>query len=249
MKTLKDVLTDEEIKQYEEGWANFKSKYRVNSPRNVHSGMPIIGEVYHFEGSPVFRAHVFGRKLRTFDPYHQADKCIQPFWHAQHYIMVAEQMYTASSRLIIGDRYDKQVAKDVPVEFNWKKPVFYEHNISVELIREELGTIGAYEKQAGYFTFYSEKSGRALSRMSAFSFWQPRSYLQDIEKIKQGDNSAIDDLIRKIEAQANNHRRLRKPRTTLKSSQNDLVEAVRKGYVPEEELHDFFSLWEKEPEQ
>lgn len=246
MKILKDVLTDDKIKQYEGGWANFKGKYRVNSPRNVHSGMPVISEVYRFESSPVFRAHVFGRKLRTFDPYHQADKCIQPFWHAQHYIMVAEQMYTASSRLVVGDKYDKQIAKDIPVEFNWKKPTFFEDNIAVELIIEELGTIGAYKKQAGYFTFYSEKSGRALSRMSAFSFWRPRAYIRDIEKIKQGDTSVIDDLIRKIEAQAINHKRLRKPRITLKTTQDYLVKALKEGNISEEELHDFFSLWEKE---
>jgi len=245
MKGLRDVLTSEEIERYQEGWKSFKDKYKVNDPYYVHSGMPIIGEVYHFENKPIFRAHVFGKKLRAIDPYHQADKCIQPFWHAQHYIMAAEQMYTSSSILIIGNKYDKQVAKDIPIEFNWKKPIFYKDNISVELIREELGNIGAYEKQAGHFTFYSEKSGRALSRMSAFSFWQQRAYIQNIEKIKQGDNSALDVLITQIEAQANNHRRLRKSRTTLKSSKEDLVKLLRNGRIPEEELHDFFSLWDK----
>jgi len=54
-------------------------------------------------------------------------------------------------------------------------------------------------------------------------------------------------LVRKIEAQTFNHRRLRKPRTTLKTTQEDLVEALRNGNIPEEELYDFFSLWEKEP--
>lgn len=245
MKAIKDILTDEEIREYEEGWRNFKGKYRVNPPRNVHSGMPVISEVYHFEDSPVFKAHVFGRRLRQFDPYHQADKCIQPFWHAQHYIMIAEQIYSASSRLVIGNKYDEQVAKDVPVEFNWKKPIFFNDNVSVELIREELGMVGPYEKQIGYFTFYTEKSGRALSKMSALSFWQPRSYVQDIEKIKKGKNEAIDDLIRKIEAQALNHRRLRRPRITLKATKEMLVETLRKGSILEEELHDFFSLWKE----
>lgn len=101
------------------------------------------------------------------------------------------------------------------------------------------------EKQFGYFTFYSEKTGRDLSRMSAFSFWQPRSYIQVIKRLKQGDKSAIDDLIRKIEVQAINHGRLRNLRTTLKITRNDLVEALRNDYIPEEGLHDFFSLWDK----
>jgi hypothetical protein len=252
MNIIKDVLNEEQIKQYEKGWKNFKGKYRVNSPRNVHSNMPVISEVYHFESSPVFRAHVFGRRLRQFDPYFQTvDESrgyIHPFWHAQHYLMVMEQVYHASRRLILGDENDRGVAKDIPKEFKWRKPVFWDDNISVELIIEKLGKIHSYDREGCHFTIYSDKTNEELSYMSVLTFWQPRSYIQDIKKIRQGDNSAIDDLVRKIEAQALNHRRLRRPRTSLKTSSNDLIEVLRTGCIPEEELHDFFSLWEKEPE-
>ncbi len=248
MITIKDILTDEEIKKYEEGWSNFKGKYRVNSPRDVGSGMPVISEVYQFKNHPVFRAHVFGRQLRRFDPYflttEESIGYIHPFWHAQHYFMVMEQVYHASKRLIEGEDHNKKVAKDIPKEFKWEKPVFWTDSISVELIIKELRKIRSYDIEAGYFTIYSDKTNEELSYMGIVTFWQTRSYLQDIERIRQGDVSAIDDLIRKIDAQAINHRRLRKPRTTLKTTQKDLIEALKKGSIPEKELDDFFSLWD-----
>jgi hypothetical protein len=253
MKTINDILSEREIEKYEEGWRNFEGKYRVNSPRNVHSGMPVISEVYSFENYPIFRAHIFNRRLRKFDPYFITTKesrgYIHPFWHAQHYFMVMEQMYHASRRRLKGNsEHDKEIAKDIPQEFKWRKPIFWGDNISIELIIERKGQIRSYDREIGHFTIYSDKTNERLSYMSVLTFWQPRSYIRDIERIRQGDSSAVDDLIRKIEAQAINHRRLGTPRTTLKVTGNDLVEALRKGYVPEEELNDFFSFWDKEPE-
>jgi hypothetical protein len=242
MKTIEDVLTAEELSRYKENWAAFKDKYAPNTPYHVHSGMPVISKVFHFEDKPVFRAHVFSKKMRRFDPYHAADKCIQPFWHAQHYLMVAEQLYTASSKMVIGKKYERMMAKDVPAEFNWKKPLFWDDNVSVELIREELGKVGPYEKQIGSFTFYSDKADRVLSRMSAESYWVPRAYVIDIEKLKSGDMSAASRLIRKIEMQAINHQRLRVKRK-IGIDKESLIREIAQGNVPEE-IHDFFSLWD-----
>ena len=121
-KTIRDVLTNEEIKKYEENWKNFKGKYKLNSARNVYSGMPVISEVYQFENYPIFRVHVFSKRLRKFDPYFQtAEKSrgyIIPFWHVQHYFMVLEQLYHASKRLILGDEHDKVITKDIPNKLN-----------------------------------------------------------------------------------------------------------------------------------
>jgi len=244
MKTINDYLSHMEIKRYQEEWISFREKYSVNTNKNTHSGLPVISAVYRFEDSPIFRAHVFNKRLRSFDPYHQADKCIQPFYHAQHYIMVGEQMYSACSRLMIGEEYDKKIAKDVPIEFNWKKPLFWSDNVSIELIREEGGTIRGYQKEEGFFTFYSDKTGKVLSRMSAMSFWQPRAFVEDINSIKKGDVQAIDSLVRKIEMQSINHGRLRNPRKTLKSTKDELIATLKSGNLPESELIDYFSLWE-----
>ncbi|MFH1915658.1 MAG: hypothetical protein ABIJ21_00185 [Nanoarchaeota archaeon] len=244
MKTINDYLSHEGILKYQEEWESFKEKYVLNTSKNTHSGLPVISRVYRFDTSQIFRAHVFNKRLRSFDPYHQADKCIQPFYHAQHYIMVGEQMYSACSRMIIGDEYDKKIAKDVPIEFRWKKPLFWSDNISIELIREECGTVSEYEKEMGYFTLYSDKTGKVLSRMSATSFWQSRSFIESIRQIQEGNLDAIDALVRKIEMQAINHTRLKRPRTTLRSTKEELIYSLRQGYIPELDVLDYFSLWE-----
>ncbi len=245
MKTIRDVLTSEQIEKYRFGWDNFKEKYTPNTSYNVHSGMPVISQVYRFEDTFVFRAHIFNKRMRKFDPYHMADKTVQAFWHAQHYLMVAEQMYTASSRIVINTKYNRMIAKDVPVEFRWKKPLFWSDTVSVELIREELGNIGPYEKQAGYFSFYSDKTDSILSRMSAYSFWQKRAYVNTLEKIRKGEAGAFEELIRKIESQEINQKRLKNPRKNLLANSEWLIKELNAGNIPEKEIHDFFSLWEE----
>ena len=246
MITLTEILSNDQLGKYKEEWKNFKGKYRVNSLHNVHSGMPVISEVYQFEDKHLFRAHVFGKRLRKFDPYFIAKKCIQPFWHAQHYLIVAEQIYIASSKLLIGDRYNKMIAKDVPVEFTWKKPLFWSDNISVELIIREFGKAGKYEKQNGYFTFYLDKSRKILSTMSADSYWKERTYVQLMNQLNNGyDNEALEKLKRIIEIQSQNNKRITPPRKNFNINKNDLISRIENGELPEEELHNFFSLWDK----
>jgi hypothetical protein len=162
--------------------------------------------------------------------------------------MVMEQMYHASRRKLKGDcEHDKEIAKDIPQELKWKKPVFWDDNISIDLIIERKRQVRSYyDRETGHFTICSGKTNERLSYMSVLIFWQPRSYIRDMERIRHGDDSAIDDLIRKIDAQAINHGRLRTLRKTLKVTGNDLIEALREGYIPKEELNDFFSFWDKE---
>lgn len=244
MVTIRDILTNEEIERYNTEWHSFNGRYRLNSPKNVHSGMPVISEVFQFRDKPVFRAHVFGRRLRKFDPYFIASEHPMPFWNAQHYLMVGEQMYSATLHLAIGDEYNKRVAKEVPIEFNWKKPIFFIDNASIELIRIEQGKLRGYDKETGHFTIYSDKTGRILSRMSAMSFWQYRTYVQLMQKLKEGDKSVMDRMLRIIEAQSQNQRRRTPPRKNLRVTKEGLIEKLRNGEVPEEELRDFFSLWD-----
>ncbi len=244
MVNIKDILTKEEIEEYGGEWNSFKGRCRLNASKNVHSGMPVISEVYQFEDKPIFRAHVFGRRLRKFDPYFIASEHPMPFWNAQHYLMVGEQMYSASLHLAIGNKYNERVAKEVPIEFNWKKPTFFIDNVSVELIRVEEGKLRGYDKETGYFTIYSDKTGRVLSRMSAMSFWQDRNYVQLLDRLRQGDKSAIEKLLRVIEAQDLTQRRRTPKRQTLTTSKEELIELVRLGQYPQEKFDDFFSLWD-----
>ena len=244
MVNINDILTKEEIEQYRGEWSSFKGRYKLNSPKNVHSGMPVISEVYQFEDKPIFRAHVFGRKLRKFDPYFIASEHPMPFWNAQHYLMVGEQMYSATLHLAIGDEYNRRVAKEVPIEFNWKKPMFFIDNASIELIRVEEGKLRGYDKETGYFAIYSDKTGRVLSRMSAMSFWQERTYVQLLGRLREGDGSAMEKLTRVIEAQDLIQRRRTPKRQTLTTSKDKLMALAQSGQYPQEKFDDFFSLWD-----
>ena len=137
------------------------------------------------------------------------------------------------------------IAKDIPVEFKWKKSLFWDDNISVELIREENGKIGPYEKQTGNFTFYSDKTGKILSKMSAESYWQNRAYVKDIDRLKAGDGSVIEGLIRKIEMMDIMQKQLENPRKSLIVTKEELIKSIKEGEIPEKKLDDFFSLWDK----
>ena len=190
------------------------------------------------------RKNVFGRRLKKFDPYFIASEHPMPFWNAQHYLMVGEQMYSATLHLAIGDEYNRRVAKEVPIEFNWKKPMFFIDNASIELIRVEEGKLRGYDKETGYFSIYSDKTGRVLSRMSAMSFWQDRTYIQLLKKLRQGDQSSMEGLLRVIEAQDLTHKRRTPKRQTLTTSKDELIELVRLGQYPQEKFDDFFSLWD-----
>ncbi len=244
MKTIENILTPEEIVRYQEGWRNFRDKYKLNSNRHTHSGKPVISRTYRFEDKHIFRAHVFGKRLKKFDPYFVASEHPSPFWHAQHYFMVEEQMYSAVLHLSIGDEYNKRIAKDVPLEFNWRKPVFFDDNISVELIRIEEGKLRSYDKETGYFTFYSDKTGRVLSRMSASSYWQDRTYVQLLRRLKQEELSVLDKLIRVIEMQDINQKKRTPPRKKLQVTKEGLIALLKSGKIPEQEMDDFFSYWD-----
>ncbi|MHA1691931.1 MAG: hypothetical protein ACTSU7_09885 [Candidatus Heimdallarchaeaceae archaeon] len=244
MISAKDMLSKSEHEEYQQSWLAFPQRFEVATPKEVHNGRPVISKTYRHNDTNIFRAHVISRRLREFDPYFRADKYQQPFWHAIHYFIVAEQLYTAAAKQAIGIEYERQVAKDVPTQFNWRRPVFWNDNISVELIREDLEERAGYSHTRAHLTILSDKTGKVLSQMSADAYSQPRSYIRDIARIQSGDEEGLEALVRKIQTQSIHQRKLLRPRTTLATSAEELIEKIRKKEIPMEGLHDFFSLWE-----
>lgn len=238
------LLSPEEFNHYQSQWHSFPGRYRHNTPSGVNHALPVISELFQYDDKPIFRAHVFGSQLRKFDPYLAADLCILPFWHGQHYHMVGEQAYTASSRLVIGEEYDKNYALEVPIRLNWKREIRFDNNMSVELVIKGLRRSKIPRIETGYFTFYDDKSMYEVSSGQAVVRWQRRAYVREIELLKQGNEASIDKLVRKIEHQQRNHRHMHTPRKTLKATASQLIGKLRTGEIPEEELHDYFSLWE-----
>ncbi|MCK4521874.1 MAG: hypothetical protein KAU20_04825 [Nanoarchaeota archaeon] len=244
MITVESILTPKEILRYKEEWKTFENRYDLNSEYHTHSGKPVISQVFRFEDKPLFRAHVFDRQLRKIDPYFIAEKHLIPFWHISHYQTVLEQMYHASMREIKDT--DKCFTKDIPQEFKLSKSISWSDNVSVELILKPKRQTDKYSIENCYFTLYDDKIDEVKGRVSVRNFVKHRAYIGSIERLKQGDNGALEELVRKIEKQDLNHKRLIKQRQNLQTTKDYLIDKLRIGTIPEEELHDFFSFWDKE---
>ena len=240
---VREFLSKDEVIEYKKSWVSFSGKYNALSEHEVHSGMPVIGEIFQFQDRALFRTHIFQNKLRGFNPYFISDKYFHPFWHAQHYFTVMEQLYHAGSNKLRDN--SKLVVKDIPERFKWRKPTFWDNPTSAELILEDLGTKGKYYQERACFTFYDDKKGRPISEIDVTAFYQPRAYIRDMEAIRKGDQKALEKLLRRIKHQAICHRQMTKPRKKLISSEKELVEKLRSGEIPEKKLHDFFSFWDK----
>lgn len=239
----KELLSKEEFDDYQTQWSllNKKYKYKPESEYNTHSGMPVIGKVFQFQNKPLFRTHVFQRKLRGFNPYFTTPNYSNPFWHALHYTLATEQLYHAATGLI-RNNYKLHV-KEVPETACWRRPIFWREPISIELIIENLQ--GKFDERVN-FAFYNDKKKRVISTMSYLTSIGTRAYIQELERLKQGDEKALERLIRKIQRQQENLDRLIISRKNLRMSSQELIEKLRSGEIPEQELHDFFSLWDRE---
>ena len=238
IKTASDILTPEEYKRYQNEWRDFKGKYTKNSPYNVNSNIPFISLVYQFQDKPLFRARVFNKELRKFTPYFNAGEHLLPFWDGTHQLIVGVQMYTASSRLVRDD-YDTTEALEARTSLNFKARIYWDDRISVELIIEQRNLISSI-----YGTFYSDKTKKLLAQGISLIVLHSRAYYECIERIKKGKKGEIPDLIRKIQMQEIHLGKLNVPRTNLPSAQS-LISRLEQGEIPEAELHDFFSLWNK----
>jgi len=245
MISIRDILTPEEIEKYKEEWEKFRGRYKPNSEYNVHSGLVVISELYQFEDRPIFRAHVFNKRLRKKDPYNLSELYLIPFWHAEHYITTAEQLYHASMRRI---RENQTLTVERNISLDLRRKIFWDNNLSVELLYSIAKRRKEFIIEDCYFTWYNDKNGRIVARGHARTLVTTRSFVRDIETLKEGDKEALERLIRKIEAQDINLKRLKKSRRNLRITKEELINALKRGYIPEEELYDFFSFWDKEPE-
>ena len=239
IKTASDILTPEEYKRYQNEWRDFKGKYTKNSPYNVNSNTPFISLVYQFQDKPLFRAKVFNRELRKFTPYFNAGEHLLPFWDGTHQLLVGVQMYTASSRLVRDD-YDTTEALEARTSLDFKARIYWNDRISVELIIEQRRNSILF----GHETVYSDKTENKIAQIDSLIVLHSRAYYECIERIKKGKKGEIPDLIRKIQMQEIHLGKLNVPRTNLPSAQS-LISRLEQGEIPEAELHDFFSLWNK----
>ena len=241
-----ELLSQEEIEGYHQEWASFSDKYRPESPYNVNSGLPVIGQIFQFRDKPIFRAHIFKRKLqKAFDPYFVSkDGYLHPFFHTTHYFFPIEQIYHASMPRLVPNYHDyittDRFDSKRPTEMKEKKD-FKKTNASVELVL--FVQIGKNRFVArGSTTFYDDRTNKALQTWYLEGIGELRKYVQNMQKLMRGDTSAVDDLIREIEAVDVKHQKMIIPRNYF--PKDKLIDRIRAGEIPEEEIHDFFSFWD-----
>ncbi len=186
---LKDLLSEEEIEKYHDEWNSFSKKYKPETPCNVHSGLPIIGQVFQFEGKPIFRAHIFKRKLKkAFDPYFTSKNgYFLPFFHISHYFFPIEQSVNSTlSKLVpnyqgyvITDRFDNK--KTVVIE---KKVYFKRATTSIELLPVLIFGKNRFAIK-GSATFYEDMTNELLQIWYFKGFGMLRNYVKNIQRLKK----------------------------------------------------------------
>lgn len=243
---LTDVLTGEEVEDYYKQWGDFGGKFTPQTCLDAHSGLPVIGRLFQYEDKPVFRAKVLKRTLKRFDPYFMANEYLHPNFHTMHYFSPIEQVGHASldrlvdgyGRFLIVERFSISRSQEMlsPVSFDESHP-------SIEAVidlkqwkRKFFGEITV--------TFYEDSNNGPLQTWFLEGKGELRNYVRCIERLKKGDESVREELVRKIEGENLRHRHLIVPRKTLVTTKEELIKAIRGGEIPEEELHDFFSLWD-----
>ncbi|MEA3248348.1 MAG: hypothetical protein U9Q73_01450 [Nanoarchaeota archaeon] len=245
---LQDLLSDDKIKKYHKEWNSFSGKHRLETPYNVHSGLPVIGQVFQFENKPIFRTHIFKRKLKkAFDPYFISENgYLYPYLHLTHYFFPIEQIaHVALSKLIpnynhylITDRFDSKKSLIMKEGVDFK-----ETRVSIELLPNVTRGRNRFVVR-GSATFYNDKTEESLQIWYLEGFGELRRYVKDIQKLKKGDTSAVEDLVRKIDALDVKHKKMLNPRDYI--PKDELIRKLRNREIPEEELHDFFSYWDRE---
>jgi hypothetical protein len=239
IKSAGDVLTPEEGELYRRGWENFPRKYEYSPPHIVQDGRPVISVIYRFENKHVFRAHVFGKALKDIDPYGIADEHLAPYWEIQHFMKVSEQMHIGSLKMEAGNTAYKMKSVVFSYHMEFRRPLYFRENASVELVREERSS----RRHIDHLKFIKEKDGTETACIMAKTLCIPRSYAATMESIK-GGGSSIEKLVRQIKRQGVNLGKLRAPRKSMLSSEAALIKNVLEGRLPESELHDFFSFWD-----
>lgn len=249
---VEDILDEEELKEFHSRWSSFKTKYKnseynnKNNPlknKEVHSEKPVIGRVFKFDEHLIFRSYVFSNRLRDMDPYFITGKYVHPFWHLVHYLTVAEQMYHASAGKIRNT--DRLCTKEYCVELELSQPIFWRDRTFIQLILEPKRESEKYSIEDCYFTFYDDNSDKIKGTTYARTITELRDYVKCINALRQNDGEAMEKLIKKIEIQDILHKKLINPRKTLMSTPENLIERLKSREIPEEEIHDFFSLWDK----
>jgi hypothetical protein len=247
------ILQVQDSQDYHKKWENFEEKNKPETEYNVHSKKPVISKlmVYQTEPFPVMRSKVHQKKMREYDPYFTGKKYMNPFWHMQHYMMVAEQMGHAGANIFRGN--SDKVFKDQLKSINIRKPTFWRNpnkHVSIELIIEELGASRKFLFNDNfYFTVYDDKTSHQIAKIHLRGYGDYRSYIKDIHVLESQvacaeKEEALERLIRKIDAQDVKQNQLLVEKREDLPKKEYMISELKNGIIPRDDLDNFFSLWD-----
>jgi len=244
---IQDLLSKEEIRKYHKEWYAFAEKYKPETPYKVHSGLPIIGQVFQYQNKPIFRSHIFKRKLKkAFDPYFTGrEGYLHPYFHLSHYFFPIEQIaHVALSKIV--PNYQYYIVTD---RFDNKKPIVMKGKIDFKDTRASIEILPSVTRGKNKFvvrgsaTFYEDRTNEPLQIWHLEGVGVLRKYVENIQRLKQGDSQAVEDLVREIEVIDIKHKKMINVRNY--PEKDELIKKLREGKIFEKKLHDFFSYWEE----
>ena len=244
---LKDILSNNEIKEYYNKWASFKGKYTPETSYSVHSNLSVIGKVFQFKDKPIFRAKILKNTIKRINPYHTNSKYPHANFHLIHYFFPLEQIGHASLNKLIPN-YNQFMITD---RFNSKEPIIANNRINFDKNHPSIELIADIKQRENRFVgkintiFYEDSNNSILQTWPLEGIGELRAYANCIKQLKEKYDSEIAiSLIKKIEARINKRKQILEQRNNIPDPY-DLINQLREGNIPEQELHNFFSDWDK----
>lgn len=128
-----------------------------------------------------------------------------------------------------------------------KKPIEFEGRKTKASIEAIINVKKGKDKfiAKGNFTFYDDRTNEILQSWPLVGVGKLRNYVRHINNIKEGDEEAVDDLIRSIQGfYEKKHEKLSSQKENY-VVKNYLINELKQGELPEQEIHHYFSLWDK----
>ncbi len=236
-------LSSDDLRDYHSAWRSFRFRYEINDESVVHNNLVVISRVFQFDNKPLFRAHVFNNRLRKKDPYNLADSYLMPFWHSEHYLTSAEQLYHASMGLLGNNQ---RLVVETGISLRLRRKIFWNYNVSVEFFYSVVRETSEYVVEDCFFKWYDDHNDEVLATATTKNFATKRAFLKELKGLEEHDTASLESLIRKIKRQEVNLSKLKNPRKNLLSTADLIINDLRKGIVDHDIIADFFSFWDSE---
>lgn len=244
---VEDILSNKEMEEYYKQWNQFSGKFTPEHPYNAHSNLPVIGKVLQYKDKPVFRAKVLKSTLKKINPYFTDPKYPHANLHLMHYFLPIEQIGHASLERLIPDYHQFMITE----KFNSKKPImankrihFDKNHPSIELIADLKQGKNRLVLR-GDFTFYEDNDNSVLQAWFLEGLGEFREYANCIRQLKEEHNPEVaKNLIKKIKVRSEKRLEMLKQRKNL-PDRDYLINQLKKGNLPEKELHNYFSDWDR----